>query len=67
MVSIRCDIAWFALTLALDNLLGTVITIHKDNKLNFTGPITERLRQRDTGLRTTADASLLVESLVDLG
>ncbi|KAL4250316.1 CorA metal ion transporter (MIT) family protein [Abortiporus biennis] len=45
---------------------GTVISIHKDNKLDFTTPITERLRQRDTGLRTTADPSLLVESLIDL-
>lgn len=47
--------------------LGTVLTIHQDTKLDFTNPITERLRQRDTGLRTTADASLLVESLLDLG
>ena len=46
---------------------GTVVTIHQDTKLDFTNPITERLRQRDTGLRTTADASLLVESLLDLG
>ncbi len=38
-----------------------------DNTLNFTAPITERLRQRDTGLRTTADPSLLMESLIDLG
>ncbi len=38
-----------------------------DNTLNFTAPITERLRQRDTGLRTTADSSLLVQSLLDLG
>lgn len=38
-----------------------------DNTLNFTAPITERLRQRDTGLRTTADPSLLVQSLLDLG
>ncbi|CAL1694881.1 unnamed protein product [Somion occarium] len=45
---------------------GTVITIHQDNRLNFTSPITGRLRQRDTGLRTTADPSLLVESLIDL-
>ncbi|KAI0327693.1 hypothetical protein GY45DRAFT_1283295 [Cubamyces sp. BRFM 1775] len=45
---------------------GTVISIHKDNTLNFTAPITERLRQRDTGLRTTADPSLLVQSLIDL-
>ncbi|KAI0640257.1 hypothetical protein C8Q77DRAFT_1153132 [Trametes polyzona] len=45
---------------------GTVISIHKDNTLNFTAPITERLRQRDTGLRSTADPSLLVQSLLDL-
>ncbi|KAH9923191.1 uncharacterized protein BXZ73DRAFT_91487 [Epithele typhae] len=45
---------------------GTVISIHKDNTLNFTAPITERLRQRDTGLRTTADPSMLVQSLLDL-
>ncbi|KAI0370066.1 hypothetical protein BV20DRAFT_1019543 [Pilatotrama ljubarskyi] len=45
---------------------GTVISIHKDNTLNMTAPITERLRQRDTGLRTTADPSLLVQSLLDL-
>ncbi len=47
--------------------IGTVITIHQDTKLDFTAPITQRLRQRDTGLRATADASLLVESLLDLG
>ena len=46
---------------------GTVVTMHQDTKLDFTQPITDRLRQRDTGLRTTADASLLVESLIDLG
>ncbi|TCD67881.1 hypothetical protein EIP91_011815 [Steccherinum ochraceum] len=45
---------------------GTVISIHPDSRLNFTAPITERLRQRDTGLRTTADPSLLVQSLIDL-
>ncbi|KAI0082128.1 hypothetical protein K474DRAFT_1655466 [Panus rudis PR-1116 ss-1] len=45
---------------------GTVITIHKDTNLDFTSPITARLRQRDTGLRTTADPSLLVQSLIDL-
>ena len=38
-----------------------------DSTLNFTSPITERLRQRDTGLRSTADPSLLVQSLLDLG
>lgn len=43
------------------------MSIHQDTRLNLTSPITERLRQRDTGLRSTADASLLVESLLDLG
>lgn len=33
----------------------------------MTAPITERLRQPSTGLRSTADPSLLVESLLDLG
>ena len=51
----------------LTEYTGTVITIHQDNRLGFTQPITDRLRQRDTGLRQTADASLLVESLLDLG
>lgn len=34
--------------------------------MDYTTPITERLRQRHTGLRKTADPSLLVESLLDL-
>ena len=55
------------ITVAEKLCLGTVITIHQDTKLNLTAPITGRLRQRDTGLRSTADASLLVESLLDLG
>ncbi|OBZ68633.1 Magnesium transport protein CorA [Grifola frondosa] len=45
---------------------GTVLSIHRDSKLDLTAPITERLRQRDTGLRKTADPSLLVQSLLDL-
>ncbi|OCH85874.1 hypothetical protein OBBRIDRAFT_797715, partial [Obba rivulosa] len=45
---------------------GTVISIHPDTKLGMTTPITERVRQPSTGLRSTADASLLVESLIDL-
>lgn len=46
---------------------GTVISFNRDTNLDFTEPIRERLRQRDTGLRMTADPSLLVESLIDLG
>ncbi|TFY79352.1 hypothetical protein EWM64_g4661 [Hericium alpestre] len=45
---------------------GTVISIHPDTNMDFTSPISVRIRQRDTSLRTSADASLLVESLLDL-
>ncbi|TFY82441.1 hypothetical protein EWM64_g1576 [Hericium alpestre] len=46
---------------------GTVISIHPDaTSLDFTSPIAARIRQRDTSLRASADASLLVESLLDL-
>ncbi len=47
--------------------VGTVISIHQDPSMEFTEPIAQRLRHRTTGLRQTADASLLVESLIDLG
>ncbi|EMD39334.1 hypothetical protein CERSUDRAFT_112973 [Gelatoporia subvermispora B] len=45
---------------------GTVISVHPDTRLEMTAPITERLRTPNTGLRSTADPSLLVESLLDL-
>ncbi|ESK93464.1 putative magnesium -like protein [Moniliophthora roreri MCA 2997] len=45
---------------------GTVISIHSDPDLTITRPINSRLQQRDTGLRTSADPSLLVQSLLDL-
>lgn len=45
---------------------GTVITVHPSPDLRFTAPITERLHRRDSVLRTTADPSLLVQSLLDL-
>jgi Mg2+ and Co2+ transporter CorA len=46
---------------------GTVISIsRKAGNLDLTTPISARLRQRDTGLRTSADPSLLVQSLLDL-
>ncbi|KAJ6514237.1 hypothetical protein C8R47DRAFT_568707 [Mycena vitilis] len=45
---------------------GTVITIHSTPSLEMTEPITRRLRQFDTMLRTSADASLLVQSLLGL-
>jgi len=45
---------------------GTVISINAAPDLHFTRPILHRLRQRDTGLRATADPSLLVQSLLDL-
>ncbi|KAJ7064701.1 magnesium transporter [Mycena amicta] len=45
---------------------GTVITMHPTAKLSMTEPIAARLRQFDSGLRTSADASLLVQSLLSL-
>ncbi|GBE77307.1 hypothetical protein SCP_0101800 [Sparassis crispa] len=45
---------------------GTVISICEDPNLDYTAPIMERIRLRDSGLRTTADPSLLVQSLLDL-
>ncbi|KAJ6546710.1 hypothetical protein DFH09DRAFT_1506386 [Mycena vulgaris] len=45
---------------------GTVISMHATPDLELTQPITLRLRQRDTGLRMSADLSLLVQSLLDL-
>jgi hypothetical protein len=41
--------------------------MHPKNDLEFTTPIRDRLRQRHTGLRSTADPSLLVHGLLDLG
>ncbi|KAJ3865714.1 magnesium transporter [Lentinula novae-zelandiae] len=45
---------------------GTVISMHPNSDLSLTQPITRRLQQRDTMLRTSADPSLLVQSLLDL-
>ncbi|KAJ7923388.1 magnesium transporter [Mycena leptocephala] len=45
---------------------GTVISIHSTPSLEMTEPITHRLRQFDTVLRTSADPSLLVQSLLGL-
>lgn len=45
---------------------GTLITFHPGADLSFTAPITARVRQRDTTLRRTGDASLLLQSLLDL-
>lgn len=46
---------------------GTVISLSpRNDDGEFTAPIVARLRQRDTGLRATADPSLLVQGLLDL-
>jgi len=45
---------------------GTVISIAPSSDLSFTTPINKRLRQPDTGLRMSADPSLLVHALLDL-
>ncbi|KAH6911137.1 hypothetical protein BKA70DRAFT_1099837 [Coprinopsis sp. MPI-PUGE-AT-0042] len=45
---------------------GTVISIHPSPNLDYSAPITERLHQEESVLRTSNDASLLVQSLIDL-
>jgi len=45
---------------------GTVISIHQADR-GFGDPIYRRLRQRDGILRSTGDASLLLQALLDLG
>ncbi|TRM66241.1 hypothetical protein BD626DRAFT_566865 [Schizophyllum amplum] len=45
---------------------GTVISINPTRKLHFTRPLMERLRQKDSVLRTSEDPSMLVESIIDL-
>ncbi|PBK76542.1 hypothetical protein ARMSODRAFT_948349 [Armillaria solidipes] len=45
---------------------GTVISMQGNPSLELTQPIANRLHQRDTGLRASADPSLLVQSLLDL-
>ncbi|KIM47650.1 hypothetical protein M413DRAFT_61489 [Hebeloma cylindrosporum] len=45
---------------------GTVISIHPNLNLEYTCPIEERLHRPDSVLRTSEDASLLVQSLLDL-
>lgn len=45
---------------------GTVISIHSNRNLDFTAPITHRLRQTDTVLRKSPDPSILVHALLDL-
>ncbi|KAI9454908.1 hypothetical protein BJY52DRAFT_1427217 [Lactarius psammicola] len=45
---------------------GTVVSFQSKPNFELTEPIASRIRQRDTSLRTTADPSLLVESLLDL-
>ncbi|KAJ7104383.1 hypothetical protein B0H15DRAFT_809799 [Mycena belliarum] len=45
---------------------GTVISIRSTPNLDMSTPIANRLRQTHTGLRTSADASLLVQSLLSL-
>ncbi|KAJ1308498.1 hypothetical protein OPQ81_004202 [Rhizoctonia solani] len=45
---------------------GTLITIQREPSWEFGVPIYERLRLRDTLLRSSGDASLLLQSLIDL-
>ncbi|KAG8846753.1 hypothetical protein FRB96_001778 [Tulasnella sp. 330] len=45
---------------------GTLITIHQEPNNNFFAPIINRLRQRDTLLRNSSDASMLLQNVLDL-
>lgn len=45
---------------------GTLITIQREPTREFGKPIYDRLRLRDTLLRSSGDASLLLQSLIDL-
>jgi Mg2+ and Co2+ transporter CorA len=45
---------------------NTVVSVHPDPDLDFTLPISLRLRQPQTILRTSADGSFLLQSLLDL-
>ncbi|KAG8846755.1 hypothetical protein FRB96_001780 [Tulasnella sp. 330] len=45
---------------------GTLITIHQEPNNNFFAPIMNRLRQRDTLLRNSSDASMLLQNVLDL-
>ena len=45
---------------------GTLITIQRNPTREFGKPIYDRLRLRDTLLRSSGDASLLLQSLIDL-
>ncbi|KAF8899400.1 hypothetical protein BD779DRAFT_1488650 [Infundibulicybe gibba] len=45
---------------------GTVISLRPTPSLDFTAPISERLRQNNSVLRESEDASLLLEGILDL-
>ncbi|THU93900.1 hypothetical protein K435DRAFT_757022 [Dendrothele bispora CBS 962.96] len=45
---------------------GTVISVQNSTDLSITQPISQRIQQRDTSLRTSADPSMLVQGLIDL-
>ncbi|KAJ7849060.1 hypothetical protein B0H14DRAFT_3086036 [Mycena olivaceomarginata] len=45
---------------------GTVISIRPTPNLEFTDPVTERINQHDSVIRTSEDPAILVEALLDL-
>ncbi|KAG8846750.1 hypothetical protein FRB96_001775 [Tulasnella sp. 330] len=45
---------------------GTLITIHNDPDNGLFNPILKRLKQRDTLLRNTSEASMLLQNVLDL-
>ncbi|KAF8190242.1 hypothetical protein K438DRAFT_1676097 [Mycena galopus ATCC 62051] len=63
---VNVNVAPMFIFLFRDGRSGTVISIHSKPNLEITEPITSRVRQFDSILRTSADASLLVQSLLGL-
>ncbi|KAG8684729.1 hypothetical protein FRC09_015181 [Ceratobasidium sp. 395] len=60
---IKIDVASVFMFLLRD---GTFITLQRDPEREFAQPIYDRLRLRDTLLRSSGDASLLLQSLIDM-
>ncbi|QRV73040.1 CorA-like magnesium transporter protein [Ceratobasidium sp. AG-Ba] len=60
---IKVDVASIFMFLLRD---GTLITIQREPEREFAQPIYARLQLRDTLLRSSGDASLLLQSLIDM-
>jgi len=50
-----------------DQGLGVVVSIHPSRERDYCAPIQNRIHKRESVLRVSEDASLLVQSILDLG